>query len=358
MREFLQPFSSAGTVDIFPASTCARVVASGGCAAPLPRRRRTPCRRSIRRRPASTAIDAGLVVHRAHPLNCETSIPALIGGVVMPNARFYVRNHFQIPDARSRRPGGSQVGGLVERPLQLTSARPADMRSQTHRSPRSSAPATAARCSTRRSRASSGTSGAVSTAEWTGVPLVEVLDRAGRQPRRPRGACSAAPMAEQSRGRPSRSAFERSLSRRRRPRRRRAAGLRDERRAAAVQHGYPLRLIVPGWYAVASVKWLTEIEVIDRAVRRLLPDRPVLSTSGSGTATIVSEPVRLQRVRALITEPTPATSVAARRPRRPRRRVVGRGADRPRRRERRRRPVAGGAARSASAIATAGSGGS
>lgn len=30
------------------------------------------------------------------------------------------------------------------------------------------------------------------------------------------------------------------------------------------QHGYPLRLIVPGWYGVASVKWLTHIEVMDR----------------------------------------------------------------------------------------------
>jgi DMSO/TMAO reductase YedYZ molybdopterin-dependent catalytic subunit len=30
------------------------------------------------------------------------------------------------------------------------------------------------------------------------------------------------------------------------------------------RHGHPLRLIVPGWYGVASVKWLTEIEVIDR----------------------------------------------------------------------------------------------
>lgn len=36
------------------------------------------------------AIEAGLVLHRAHPLNCETSIPALIGGAVMPNAHFYV----------------------------------------------------------------------------------------------------------------------------------------------------------------------------------------------------------------------------------------------------------------------------
>ncbi len=42
------------------------------------------------------ALDAGLVVHRAHPLNCETPLPALMGGVVMPSARFYIRNHFGI----------------------------------------------------------------------------------------------------------------------------------------------------------------------------------------------------------------------------------------------------------------------
>ncbi|MGI8482997.1 MAG: molybdopterin-dependent oxidoreductase [Thermomicrobiales bacterium] len=29
-------------------------------------------------------------------------------------------------------------------------------------------------------------------------------------------------------------------------------------------HGYPVRLIAPGWYGVANVKWLTRIEVIDR----------------------------------------------------------------------------------------------
>jgi hypothetical protein len=30
------------------------------------------------------------------------------------------------------------------------------------------------------------------------------------------------------------------------------------------EHGYPLRLIVPGWYGVASVKWLTGIHVTDK----------------------------------------------------------------------------------------------
>ena len=30
------------------------------------------------------------------------------------------------------------------------------------------------------------------------------------------------------------------------------------------KHGKPLRLIAPGWYGVANVKWLTRIEVIDQ----------------------------------------------------------------------------------------------
>ena len=43
LREFLQPFQMAGSVDVFPASTCARVVASGGCGAPLRPPTRPPC---------------------------------------------------------------------------------------------------------------------------------------------------------------------------------------------------------------------------------------------------------------------------------------------------------------------------
>jgi DMSO/TMAO reductase YedYZ molybdopterin-dependent catalytic subunit len=30
------------------------------------------------------------------------------------------------------------------------------------------------------------------------------------------------------------------------------------------EHGFPVRLIAPGWYGVANVKWLTRIEVLDR----------------------------------------------------------------------------------------------
>jgi len=36
LREFMRPFQMAGTLEIYPASTCTRVVASGGCAATIP----------------------------------------------------------------------------------------------------------------------------------------------------------------------------------------------------------------------------------------------------------------------------------------------------------------------------------
>ena len=95
LLEFMEPFHSAGSVDIYPASTCAGVVASGGCGATLPPVGTVPA--VDPEEACQNAIEAGLVVHRAHPLNSETSIPALIGSVVMPSAHFYVRNHFQIP---------------------------------------------------------------------------------------------------------------------------------------------------------------------------------------------------------------------------------------------------------------------
>lgn len=81
LREFMRPFQMAGSLEIYPASTCARVVARGGCAAMMP-----PSEFAPALDPGEAfqqAIDAGLVVHRAHPLNCETPIPELVGGVVM-----------------------------------------------------------------------------------------------------------------------------------------------------------------------------------------------------------------------------------------------------------------------------------
>ena len=303
LRAFMQPFQMAGSLDIYPASTCARVVASGGCGAPMPVSDRVPALNP--EEACQQAIDAGLVVHRAHPLNCETSIPALIGGVVMPNAHFYVRNHFQIP---SLDPATFTltVGGLVDRPLSLSMRDLQNMRSQTE--------VVTLEC------AGNGRVlfdppiegerwdlGAVSTAEWTGVPLVEILDRAGVRTGA-RDVLFRGIDGGNVEGHSDPIRFERSLQ---------LDHARDADVLLAyamngeplpVQHGYPLRLIVPGWYAVASVKWLTEIELVDRpSAGHYQGNKYWYEWERDGQ--VVREPVTLQRVRALITEPGPNEEV-------------------------------------------------
>ncbi|MCU1430182.1 MAG: putative hydrolase [Actinomycetia bacterium] len=256
--------------------------------------------------PVVTARDAGLVVHRADPLNCETSLPALIGGVVMPNARFYVRNHFAAPtlDSAAWR---LQFNGLVENPLELSLPDLQNMRSET-------LVATLECAGNGRVmfdppvEGEQWQFGAVSTAEWTGVPLVDVLDRVGIDPSAHevvfRGADSGNVDAP---SRPVR--FERSLS------------LDDARGSDAllayamngdplpIQHGFPLRLIVPSWYSVTSVKWLTEIEAIGSTFEGYFQtDRYVYEWARDGKT--IREPVRLQHVRSLITRPAPNEVIA------------------------------------------------
>jgi DMSO/TMAO reductase YedYZ molybdopterin-dependent catalytic subunit/rhodanese-related sulfurtransferase len=250
---------------------------------------------------------AGLVVHRAHPLNCETSIAALIGGVVMPNARFYVRNHFATPrlDPLSWR---LEVNGLVDHPLRLRLRDLHNMRSET-------LVATLECAGNGRSafdppaEGEQWQLGAVSTAEWTGVPLAEILGRAGLTPEAVeivfRGADqgSAGDAADPIR-------FERSLPVT-------GAGHPGSLLAYAMngeplplEHGYPLRLIVPGWYAVASVKWLTEIEAIGSPFTGFFQTRRyVYETERNGT--VAREPVRLQHVRSVITQPSAGQQVTA-----------------------------------------------
>ena len=251
------------------------------------------------------AFEAGMVVHRAHPLNCETSIPALIGGAVMPNRRFYVRNHFQIPqfDATSWR---LNVVGLVERPLSLSLRDLLKMPSQTEFVTLECA-GNGRSLLNPRVNGEQWNLGAVSTAEWTGVPLAEVLNRAGVKAGSRevvfRGADSGKLEAS---GEPIR--FERSLS------------MDDAQGSGAllayamngevlpIVHGYPLRVIVPGWYAVASVKWLTQMDVIsDRFSGHYQTEAYFYEWERGGQ--LIREPLSVQRVRSLITEPEPESEV-------------------------------------------------
>jgi DMSO/TMAO reductase YedYZ molybdopterin-dependent catalytic subunit len=66
------------------------------------------------------------------------------------------------------------------------------------------------------------------------------------------------------------------------------------------QHGFPLRLIVPGWYGMASVKWLMSIEAVTE------PFTGYQQTPGyhyQRNADDPGEPVSRIRVRALMVPP-------------------------------------------------------
>jgi len=66
------------------------------------------------------------------------------------------------------------------------------------------------------------------------------------------------------------------------------------------QHGYPLRLLVPGWYGMTSVKWLGRIEAVAEPFRGYQMERVYRY---SQTANGPGEAVTLIRVRALMIPP-------------------------------------------------------
>lgn len=99
--------------------------------------------------------------------------------------------------------------------------------------------------------------GAISTAEWTGVRLRDLLDPAGVTP----NACDVMPESLDA-------------IRARRPLPLAKASADDTIVAIAMNgeplppdHGFPARLIVSGWLGAASIKWLGRIEVSEQALQ-------------------------------------------------------------------------------------------
>ena len=210
------------------------------------------------------AIDAGLLVHTTYPLNAETPLHALTGGEVTATDHFYVRNHFAIPDLDPA-DWRLTVTGRVEHRLTLDLDDLYKMRSHTQ--------VVTLECAGNNRVAfyppvpgQQWRLGAVSTAEWTGVPLLDVLDHADLTSSAREVSFCGADRGHVD-GRAETVRFERSL---------RLDDIEDSGALLAYrmngaplppQHGYPLRLVVPGWYGVASVKWLRRIEAINRPFR-------------------------------------------------------------------------------------------
>jgi len=137
----------------------------------------------------------------------------------------------------------------------------------------------------------------VSTAEWAGVPLAALLREAGLKE-------DTAEIVFRGADRGIDGGVEHEFARSLAPH----DALRDEVLVAYAmngaplppQHGAPLRLIVPRWYGMASVKWLYSIEAIDRPFDGLQQARSYHFRTRPEEK---GEPCRLMRVNSLMTPP-------------------------------------------------------
>lgn len=194
------------------------------------------------------------------PENSETPLEH-VASWVTPNRLFFVRNHFEPPAAADAQAWEITLEGLVNRPAKWTFAQLAAM-------PQHSVFATVECAGNGRSflrEKAHGVqwgAGAIGHAEWTGVRLRDLLEPVGLK-----AGATEIIFEGADRGVEDGHAmnFSRSLPVAKALHPDTLIALRMNGEWLEPNHGAPLRLFVPGWYGVASVKWLRTMRVIDHA---------------------------------------------------------------------------------------------
>ncbi|HEV3079947.1 MAG TPA: sulfite oxidase [Gemmataceae bacterium] len=217
--------------------------------------------------PDNDAAFPGVIVRQSKPENYEFPFPTL-STFHTPNNLFYVRTHFGIFRDVDLAAWKLKVEGHIERPLELSYEELLKLPSRTQ--------SAVLECSGNsrvflvpRAEGVPWELGAVSNAEWTGVPLAAVLDQAGVKSGAVEVICEGADAGEIGGNKeepmsPGKISYARSLP-------------LDKARKSEVllaykmngvdlpaAHGFPLRVLVPGWYGMASVKWLRRLIVTDQ----------------------------------------------------------------------------------------------
>lgn len=234
-----------------------------------------------------------LDVVRAEPLCAETPAHQLTQPIT-PAPSVYVRSNFTLPvlgDAHR-----IQVTGAIASPFSISVA-------ELHTMPQRQVTVTIECAGNGRlgmepiPAGEPWRYGAVSTTVWSGVPLRLLLERAGVQANAVEVVATGADAGVRDDA-DGEVRFGRSMP------------LADAMHAdtlvathmagvpLTLDHGAPVRLIVPGWYGMASVKWLSTLELVTTPYTGYFQRmRYVYDVDGS------IEPVRHTRVKSMITAP-------------------------------------------------------
>ena len=194
------------------------------------------------------------------PENRETPL-ADVQGWVTPSRWFFVRSHYEAPEV-DLDSWEVSVAGCVERPLAVNWE-------QLNSLPQQSVFYTMECAGNGRSflhpavEGVQWNAGAVGHAEWSGVPLKYLLDEAGLQTDAVEIVFSGGDLGvEKGYDEPQPYARSLPLEKALHPDTLLATRMNGE--LLEQSHGFPVRLLVPGWYGVASVKWLKSIEVVSQ----------------------------------------------------------------------------------------------
>src|SRR2546421_5384007 len=242
---------------------------------------------------ARGADDAGLIVRSGDPLNAEPALSALVAQRLTPVKQFYVRNHGPTP-----KPAAGdfklRIEGLVNRPVSLSLG---ELRERFNQQ---TAEATLTCAGNRRKELSAikpvggvqWDAGAIGHARWTGALLPDLLKAAelkdgakhvwfeGLDPIKEKDG-SEAPFGGSIPIEKALARNDASLV---------AHKMNDE--ALTAEHGFPVRMIVPGYIGARSVKWLTKITVSDRpSPNHYLAEAYKLIQAESKEALAAAEPI-------------------------------------------------------------------
>ncbi len=253
-----------------------------------------------------------MILQRTHPPLLETPLDVFDQGVFTPNDRFFVRWHYPFPTEIDADAFRLKVHGAVERELSLSLADVAGL-------PRFEI-AAVNQCSGNsrglfepRVPGAQWANGAMGNARWTGVRLKDLLDKAGVKA----GAIQVrfggldGPVVDEA------PDFQKSLALDH-------AGDGEVMIAYAMNgeqlpilHGFPLRLVVPGWYSTYWVKMLSDIEVLDHPDENFwtktayrIPDTPGANVK-PGEKGFATVPINRMVPRSFLTNLKPGDRVAA-----------------------------------------------
>jgi DMSO/TMAO reductase YedYZ molybdopterin-dependent catalytic subunit len=233
------------------------------------------------------------------PLVGGLPLPAMASGPT-PTPQFFVRNHFPIPTIDAAQ-WHLTVAGEVDRTLSFTYQ---DLKGL---------PSRDLGCLLECAGNSRSTvqppvegllwdHGGVSNANWRGVPVADVLKLAGP------GAGALEVLFEgadagQERGADSRAPYAMSLplDRAMHPDTLLAYEMNGE--PLTPEHGFPLRLVTPGWYGMASVKWLSTIRVINYHFKGFHQSEYYVFQEAGPADGAPAQRVSTMRVKSLITAP-------------------------------------------------------